>query len=482
MWIKWYKRKDLSRKPQTKMSASPKFRFQNQRALLTYRTHLNKEEYCHHIARITRIEPAFIRLAHETGDEECQYLHTHVVVDFGKNFQTTNERFFDYTLTDGSVIHPHIKVLKNRTALKDASKYIAKEDPENSDLANTTNVIDVIQGANSLNEAFQLTIGEGAYKISSAMAIKTVFDAKKPDLLRRPPYSPTLEWQVDFINEMMHEPDFRSIIWYYDTIGNNHKTQLAKYMMRMDPIKWYVVKDMGTSRDSSTIIANAIVAGWQGYGIIIDLPRTAENHTRMYTYIEEIKDGFITAQKYSGRTIIFDNPHVVVMANWLPLTECLSLDRWDIRHLNSGVCTSRTVAGVQVSSGTHDDPHRLELKETEEQPTNDYVVIPTVEPPNSVIRPWTPVIHIPTPKIEFSNKSMNSPNHASGHSDIASNISGPSILGTHTRSLVPETNINTSLSPVKSPPKTALLTSPKNTKYPNILPVRPSLQLSKKKK
>jgi len=85
-------------------------------------------------------------------------------------------------------------------------------------------------------------------------------------------------------------------------------------------------------RDAGTIIKNAKADGWNGHGVIIDLPRSVENDAkRLYAYIEAIKNGMITATKYSGGTSIFPIGYMIVFANWMPKIKCLSIDRWDIR-------------------------------------------------------------------------------------------------------------------------------------------------------
>lgn len=311
-------------------STSSKFRFQSTRGILTYKTHLPKEAFIRWFKSLVGVGVDFIRLAHENGDEEVPYEHTHVVFKLSGRKQTTNERFFDY-----SGIHPHIKCLKNEKALEDAKHYISKEDPENADLAKGVQMtlVQRVQQHKTLKDA----LSELVHDPSDAIGIKCIYEATKggPQLSRYN-YQPDRPWQISLMDMVNELPDPRTILWVYDFEGNSGKTALAKHLYISDPSKWFISKDMGTSRDASTTIQNALENGWTAHGIIIDLPRQAENHERMYSYIEEIKDGFVTSQKYSGRTMAFDNPHVVVFANWKPKVECLSKDRWDIRFIKDG--------------------------------------------------------------------------------------------------------------------------------------------------
>ena len=76
------------------------FRVQNQRFFLTYKTHLNKELVASFFGEKNVKECI---CAHERADESSPYEHTHVYVDFGRNYQSTNARIFDF-----QSIHPNL--------------------------------------------------------------------------------------------------------------------------------------------------------------------------------------------------------------------------------------------------------------------------------------------------------------------------------------------------------------------------------------
>ena len=52
---------------------------------------------------------------------------------------------------------------------------------------------------------------------------------------------------------------------------------LADYLAITEPQKWFTTGAFGNAKDASQIITNAISSGWNGHGIIIDLPRQAES-------------------------------------------------------------------------------------------------------------------------------------------------------------------------------------------------------------
>ena len=82
----------------------------------------------------------------------------------------------------------------------------------------------------------------------------------------------------------------------------------------------------------STILQQLLQSGRQPALVVFNFTRQQEDH-RVYECIEAVKDGLMTAQKYRGQTLIFDSPHVIVFANYLPDTDMMSKDRWDIRLL-----------------------------------------------------------------------------------------------------------------------------------------------------
>lgn len=317
-----------------------KFRFQNKFALLTYRFHLNKQPYIDWITRKVK-SISFIRLAHETGDPKMPYEHTHVVIDFGKTFQTRNCRFFDYDHVtedengeeDTVIVHPHIKKLLGKKAFEDGKRYIAKEDPANADLLINKKEfwIETVMKASGPLEALK-AINANPTDVSGVLAIvnmsKTDFRTKpEPEIELRP-------WQQELHDELLREPDDRRVIWLYDKVGNSGKRILAEYMEDKYDNKFIATGDLGTARDGATLIHNHLLAGWRPGGIFINFTRSTENHERMYEYLENLKDRRVTGQKYSGRVIKFDMPHVVVTANFLPRFECMSLDRWDVRVID----------------------------------------------------------------------------------------------------------------------------------------------------
>lgn len=299
--------------------------------------HLDKAKFIQWMHDTASRNITFIRLAHESGKHEGddkEYLHTHVVVEFETALETRNARYFDY---EG--FHPNITPVRrgdrNWAKVKD---YLSKEDEDNKDLKMPTgrSKVEKVLKCDTLQEAYL----ENLESFCDAPGIRAIFDTRGScEGWEEWAVVPDRGWQRNLIAEVSEPPDkfHRKIIWFIDHKGAAGKTVLGKYLMLSEPDRWYFTKDMGTSSDAATIIANAIASGWKGHGIIIDLPRSASRHIRMYSYLENILDGCITTTKYSGKTSCFRPPWVIVMANWGPDRSSLSVDRWDIRVLNYSV-------------------------------------------------------------------------------------------------------------------------------------------------
>jgi len=333
-----------------------KFRFQNRFVLLTYKHHLDKDAFSKWIK--TKVpSTTFVRLAHETGDPRVPYEHTHVVADFGGTFQTTNCRFFDYdgykpikkkviekgklikTIECGEPIHPNIKKLVGPKAFADAKVYISKEDPANEDLKKKPSWVEGALNCPTALDAVR-KYAKRPGDVAGIVALKGI-DAKTDYRIRTKNRQLTLRpWQKLLVDELENnEPIEGRVIWIYNVIGRCGKNTLGRYMR--DNIKttegldkYEFTQDLGTSYHAATILQGMLDRGWQQWGITINMPRTAENHDRIYDFIEVISDGEMTVQKWKGMPIKFDWPHVVVTANWPPKVIKFSTPRWDIRSID----------------------------------------------------------------------------------------------------------------------------------------------------
>lgn len=300
-----------------------KFTFANIAVFLTYKTHLPKAE----LRKMSCFGDAKEwYAAHESGDKSHPYPHTHVYCRWNGKRITESARFFDWIGTD-CVIHPHIRVPTTEKHRKNCKRYLAKEDPECAALADDEpSVIQGIWDCKTVSDALL----KHAKTPASVPGVVQAYKYKP----RTPPRTrvPDREWQTSLIQELTKLPDDRTVIWYYDPVGGSGKTTLCRYLTVTHPDKFLVLNALGGDRDAATIIIGALENGWDGFCLFVDLSRSCEDK-QIYSPIEHIKDGAMTATKYAGRSMVFDHPHVVVFANFLPNVTKLSLDRWDIREI-----------------------------------------------------------------------------------------------------------------------------------------------------
>lgn len=135
---------------------------------------------------------------------------------------------------------------------------------------------------------------------------------------------PLRYWQYRVMSELMETPNDRKIIWYCDESGGCGKTWLTRACFsKFESIRF--------ENSKSSDIKHA----YNGERIVFfDLTRSQQEHFN-YEAMETIKNGIMFSSKYDSRMKIFDHPHVVVMANWMPDTSKLSSDRWDVRQINN---------------------------------------------------------------------------------------------------------------------------------------------------
>lgn len=304
------------------------FNLANQHLILTYPSLLDKDELIMHIEGVIRLQcknfgsKGFCRAAHEEG--KTGYEHTHVYLDCGSRFQSKSCRIFDF-----QGLHPNIGRCKTKSHQMNAKRYLSKVDPENADLADADQTIyDRYTGYSTIGQALgsvtNLNQVSGALQMYK-YASKRILECKV-DKFRG--------WQTVLFSETeAMTDDTRKIIHLYDPAGGSGKTFFQKHCMRWNPQKYFCTTALGSAKDAATVIMGALNSGWSGDTFMLNLTRSNEENLGLYNYIEQIRDGFMTATKYEGGTVDFDCYHFIIFANWLPDVDRLTCDRWDIREL-----------------------------------------------------------------------------------------------------------------------------------------------------
>lgn len=340
-------------------STGKEFRMQTYYVFLTYKTHLDKPSYIDWFMRkFPSKKILFIRLAHENGDSSVPYEHTHVLVHFDNKNNATriNVRkpdFFDY-----SGIHPHILPM-NKNAFTDCKRYIAKEDPENSDLKEgKTNIIEKIVQCSTIDEALR----ENCNTLRDATAVIAVYDRLKPDVGDyRTKFMDTdsvvlRPWQQELHDIVVLPPHDRQIIWIYDKAGNNGKNYFAEYMETKYSDHYLSIENPGKSADAAEYMFSAADQHRKGIkGIFVNYTRATANTRDIYSTLEGLKDGRLQRVKYHSKSIRWDKCHIIVAANWMPLLDGVwSPDRYCVYKIEDSKLVHIKVNPTSSEHGLHE--------------------------------------------------------------------------------------------------------------------------------
>lgn len=136
------------------------------------------------------------------------------------------------------------------------------------------------------------------------------------------------DWQKEIISILDGKPDDRKIYWYWDEVGGNGKTTLAKYLCLKHKDCVYIG---GKASDMKYAICEM---EQKPRTVIIDITRSQE-HYISYQGIEEVKNGIFFNTKYESKMVIYDIPHIIIFANFKPDVLKLSIDRWEIININN---------------------------------------------------------------------------------------------------------------------------------------------------
>lgn len=139
-------------------------------------------------------------------------------------------------------------------------------------------------------------------------------------------------WQSEIIDMIGGEPDDRKIYWYWSDRGNIGKSALVKHLV----MKEDAIFCGGRFQDAFYAIKEEVSKGLDIQIVIFDLPRSMGNKIS-YTAMEGIKNGLIFNSKYESGKVLFNTPHIIVLANYEPNLDQMSEDRWVVKNLDDEV-------------------------------------------------------------------------------------------------------------------------------------------------
>lgn len=136
------------------------------------------------------------------------------------------------------------------------------------------------------------------------------------------------QWQQDLADELLAEPDDRSVIFYVDEEGGKGKSWFVKwfYSQHRDKVQ---VLGIGKRDDIAHMVSiNKSI-------FLFNVPRGQMDHFQ-YPILEMLKDRLVISPKYNSAVKeLQTTPHVVVFCNEHPDLEKLSADRFIIREVDN---------------------------------------------------------------------------------------------------------------------------------------------------
>lgn len=137
-------------------------------------------------------------------------------------------------------------------------------------------------------------------------------------------------FQEDVVTRLGKNPDSRTIVWFYDPVGNMGKTVLCKHLA----LKKGALVVSGSAKDIMCAFAMLKKDKKPMPKIVLwSLPRNTDPEHISYNAMEQVKDGMFFSTKYEPGMVVFNTPHILVFANCMPDMSKLSHDRWEIIDL-----------------------------------------------------------------------------------------------------------------------------------------------------
>lgn len=304
--------------------------------MLTYKHHVPKDRLMDKLERKLACPAKFIRCAHESADNKDPYDHTHVLIWSGKRNHISNARWWDVKYK-GEVLHPNMKPVNSNRHWDNSKVYLAKEDVENVDLKDTSELwFKEAKAAKSLDDAVRT--GKANEYPARSSVFRQAFIENLMSKLEAPEL--TKSWQIELEKMILQNPaDCRKIHWIFDKIGNTGKTNFVRAFSINYPKETIVLTSFGGQANVANLILNSMEKGITPKYIFVDLPRTFKDRKNIVEALEVLKNGMLSNTKYLCQFIQIYTPTVVVFANFCPYvineneSLTMSWDRWDICEL-----------------------------------------------------------------------------------------------------------------------------------------------------
>lgn len=135
---------------------------------------------------------------------------------------------------------------------------------------------------------------------------------------------PLRDWQQDLYKKLTHEPDDREVVFVVDYEGNKGKSWFAKYYCHLHDNAFMMRP--GKHADMAYMLPPELRV------LFLDCTRKQVEYMP-YTFMEELKDGYVGSTKYESCIKKYPKLHVVVLMNQDPDFSALSDDRYHVIKL-----------------------------------------------------------------------------------------------------------------------------------------------------
>ncbi|AJK30618.1 putative replication protein [Chimeric virus 14] len=385
------KEEELDNFSKSALRSNGVFKINNRQVMLTYKTHLDKEDYRSFVDELAPFDELFI--AHENADLKNPYKHTHAYIKFTIPFVSSDSRVFDWDVSETQNIHPHISVLGAKKVDEIKMKYYISKEDKSPDLAMLRVSCDDWNKANGNKARLGKGLADDQVSLLERVCSYKTYQEMLKHLCKEPGHATGLRelWESKLIAEkpkikfseiaeftwqktmrdklLAPEWNHRILTYIVDKKGGSGKSTFADYMV--NTYNALYLSSVTSSRDIATLIDEHLKCGGSAKYIILDLPRASKAH-KMWDTVEALLNGKLTVGKWKGKPLHFDKPRLIVFANFAPPLpgdesraadvcedNCvLSPDRWDIWDI---VCLD----AAKAHDGEHDrimvnraNPHR----------------------------------------------------------------------------------------------------------------------------
>ena len=132
------------------------------------------------------------------------------------------------------------------------------------------------------------------------------------------------DWQHQLKARLAEDPNDRDVIFIVDTKGNQGKSWFAHWYCANNENSFLMRP--GKHADMAYLVPQPLRT------LFLDCTRSQVEYMP-YTFLEEMKDGYLMSTKYESCVKKYDKVHVVVLMNQFPDTTALSEDRYVIINL-----------------------------------------------------------------------------------------------------------------------------------------------------